>query len=619
MNKLLEFRRGLLLAYLTLKELEKKGGARHFNWPMFYFHRFWRLTPPYMLILLADVGLYRYIGDGPYWSGFDEDNCKKTWWWNLLYINNFQVDKMTNQKVFGGAQINSTAPPTMKSSVILGIIAFLVIAGTLIDFYHKFWPMFMPSLPRKEFPPKITETSFGYSQDTSPLLNDDKKTEEREPGTLAKLFISFSFYSNGKKLLNTSRSADSLTAVNGMRFLSISWVVLCHAYGFVKSSARNVRSVTADFLPRWTFQAIANAYVSVDSFFALSGLLLAYLTMKELEKKGSVRHFNWPMFYFHRFWRLTPPYMLIMLADMALLRYVGEGPYWKYEGPNTDTDNCKETWWWNLLYINNFQLDKSCFGHAWYLANDMQFFVLSPLMLIPLFYNGVVGICVCFLFLLATCITTGVISSHYDLPPTTFSSKNSDEYFRYFYVKPWCRIGPYVVGIIFGYLLHKMKGRIKLNKVINLSIWTIVAALAIVILYGLRDYIKDFTTLDDSMETAVAALYNATHRTLWGVCVCWVIFAYATGHGGFVNTLLSWEGFVPLARLSYCVYLVHIFVFYAYIMDRRLPIYLDDLTGIYIFLGGLVLSNLVAFVCSLMFEAPMLGLEKIIFKRGKQK
>ena len=39
------------------------------------------------------------------------------------------------------------------------------------------------------------------------------------------------------------------------------------------------------------------------------------------------------------------------------------------------------------------------------------------------------------------------------------------EFFKYYYIKPWCRMGPYIVGILTGYLLYKLKGRIKIPTV----------------------------------------------------------------------------------------------------------------------------------------------------------
>ena len=58
-------------------------------------------------------------------------------------------------------------------------------------------------------------------------------------------------------------------------------------------------------------------------------------------------------------------------------------------------DSCPEGWWTNLLYINNLYsgpdpqsgpaLNKfGCLGYTWYLANDTQFYVLSPILLITL-------------------------------------------------------------------------------------------------------------------------------------------------------------------------------------------------------------------------------------------
>lgn len=195
--------------------------------------------------------------------------------------------------------------------------------------------------------------------------------------------MAFSVYTNGKKILQVNQSSGTLTALNGIRFLSISWVVLGHTFGVMYPVLSNGYAILPDLYQRWSFQAVANAFVAVDSFFALSGLLLAYLTLKEMKKGQGKFRINWFMFYFHRFWRLTPAYMLLMMISICLSRYFGDGPLWPDQG--IEVNYCKNTWWKNLLYINNFYSEQSCFGVSWYLANDMQFFVLSPLMLAPLY------------------------------------------------------------------------------------------------------------------------------------------------------------------------------------------------------------------------------------------
>lgn len=37
----------------------------------------------------------------------------------------------------------------------------------------------------------------------------------------------------------------------------------------------------------------------------------------------------------------------------------------------------------------------------------------------------------------------------------------------------------------------------------------------------------------------------------------WLILACVKQRGGLVDNILSWSGWVPLARVQYCVYLLH--------------------------------------------------------------
>ncbi|KAI8750590.1 nose resistant to fluoxetine protein 6, partial [Biomphalaria glabrata] len=197
------------------------------------------------------------------------------------------------------------------------------------------------------------------------------------------------------------------------------------------------------------------------------GLLVAYLTTKEISKKGW--KIKWGLFYFHRFWRLSPPYMLVLLSVLGLQRFMGSGAMWSTVQPS-DKSGCEKNWWTNLLYINNLvNTDASCFGHSWYLANDMQFFILSPLMLIPFYFNVYAGLLSCGIFLLAQWVTTGVLSSDNEWSPTLIGlnikvKPGSLDYMIHYYITPYCRMGPYIVGILAGYLLAVNNGRVRLNK-----------------------------------------------------------------------------------------------------------------------------------------------------------
>ncbi|XP_076080491.1 nose resistant to fluoxetine protein 6-like isoform X2 [Mytilus galloprovincialis] len=491
--------------------------------------------------------------------------------------------------------------------VVIGLFIAAMLLGTGYDLIVIQWPKWrhIEEITSSE------EIAIEASEKQQLIENTKSRIKEYQPGIPGKLLLSFSMYTNGSKILDTKQGKGVITCINGIRFLSMTWVIIGHAFSAPNNIADNIAEFMPRMLKRWTFMAVCNAYVSVDSFFTLSGLLLTYLVMKELDKnKGRLK---WFMFYFHRFWRLTPPYMLVIMVSVSLFHYTGTGPNWPTGGIDK---GCEKGWWYNLLYINNFVEDnkKKCFGVAWYLANDMQFYILSPLILLPLYHFHLLGVGILMVFLVGTTITTGVISTHYDIPANNFDAGDATHW-KKLYVKPYCRIGPYLVGMYAGYILYRTNCKVHINRYLNLAIWSAAIGTGMAIVYGLYDDINSETPL----PTSVAAFYNAVHRTAWGLCISWVIFACATGNGGFINTILSWKAFIPLSRLTYMAYLVHMMILNHWKYSQTKTIHLSDSEYIYEIVGHIVLSFMAAFVTSLAFESPMLGLESVIFRRKQNK
>ncbi|XP_045202094.2 nose resistant to fluoxetine protein 6-like [Mercenaria mercenaria] len=454
----------------------------------------------------------------------------------------------------------------------------------------------------------------GFTDVENTAIGRQNSPKPYKPGIPGNLLLSFSLYTNAPKILNTNQPKGTLTSVNGIRFLSMSWVILGHTIGFGIPHTSNASTLVPKLFKRFTFQAILNGTVSVDTFFVLSGLLVSYISSREMKKRGGALKFNWPMFYFHRYWRLTPPYMLLLMLYVPTYKYWGDGPAWPQNG--IERNECEDTWWKNILYINNVYEAggyNQCLAWGWYLANDMQFYVISPIMLVPLYYSSVAGGAVCLILILVNCIGSGLISSHYGFASNVLFEQDSVGIMTKMHFTPWTRIGPYVVGIFTGYLLYKTECKVKMSKLTNMMGWTVATAVAMSVLYGL--YTPDGTPPD--LSNAVSALYNATSRTAWGLSVAWVIFACATGYGGPVNALLSWRAIIPLSRLTYCAYLIHPIVLYSYNRSLRTLMYWNDLEMIYLFLGNICVSFAAAFVLSLAFESPMMGLEKVLLGRKK--
>ena len=83
--------------------------------------------------------------------------------------------------------------------------------------------------------------------------------------------------------------------------------------------------------------------------------------------------------------RLTAVYGIILGFVATLLVYCGSGPNWY--SVEFMAEGCREKGWLNFLYINNYVGGDellACMGETWYLAVDMQLFIVTPLIVLPL-------------------------------------------------------------------------------------------------------------------------------------------------------------------------------------------------------------------------------------------
>ena len=435
----------------------------------------------------------------------------------------------------------------------------------------------------------------------------DTKFRGRLPETLQKILLAFSVWTNGRKLLDTSSSSETLSCLHGIRFLSMTWVLLGHQYVFgLAVPWANTFSVFKIFnsLP---FAVVDNATVSVDSFFFLSGLLVAYIFMRNMERSGG--KFNIIMYYVHRYIRLTPLLAMVIAFICTLYVHLGDGPFWSQTAEQGTPEVCRNNWWRNLLYVNNlFDTQTLCMGQTWYIAVDMQLFIASPIVLLPLFFYPILGQIWLILLIALNMFITGYVTWYNNLGPLDDSPDSTLT--RYF--MPYCRYGAYLVGVYTGWFLHQRRRRpVKLSLPVVLAGWLSSALVACLIVYGMYEYSTFPTSLEPSRSVSV--IYGAMNRPVWTMCLAWVVIACVHGYGGFINTLLSWRFWIPFSRITYCCYLVSIDTQIFFYASLRSVLYFDQTNAVYQFLATLCVVVAVATVFSLAFESPMLALEKIIF------
>ncbi|XP_064611188.1 O-acyltransferase like protein-like [Liolophura sinensis] len=476
----------------------------------------------------------------------------------------------------------------------------------------------------------VVQTSFSMENEISNIApgstNDDvmmaeahtvKAAPRKRESLAVKLWLSFSLLSNVPKILAATHPKGSITCLNGIRYLSMAWVILCHTfyYGVFSISENQTAENMIDapgYLQRFTFMPLVYGTFSVDTFFVLSGFLVAYLFFKDIDKrKGRVTCAKMVVFYVHRFWRLTPIYMIVIMMFTGLHKYVIFGPLLPRDMSNAE--NCKTNWWTNLLYINNLvRVDDMCMGWTWYLANDMQFYIISPVFILALYFFPVVGVILTSLLVAASITSTAIIENRGagNMLNIKTVAPGKPNYYNDIYVKPWCRVGAYAIGLLLAFIMYK-RGQRKLSVIWATLGWVIALTVGLFLVYcGYTELQEGGQPWSQPVRTA----YESLSRPAFAACVSWVIYACHTGRGGYINSILSWKGLIPLARLTYAAYLIHPVIMFMYMYRRSALIYLSDYVMVYFYLGHLSIAYASAFILSVLFESPFLGLEKIILK-----
>jgi peptidoglycan/LPS O-acetylase OafA/YrhL len=111
------------------------------------------------------------------------------------------------------------------------------------------------------------------------------------------------------------------------------------------------------------------------------------------------------------------------------------------------------------------------------------------------------------------------------------------------------------------------------------------------------------------------ATYEALRRVTWSLSVAWLILASINGYGGIIDKFLSLPIWLPISKLSYTIYLIHLPLQLIELASVKTPQYFDDFQAIHKFWGDFGLTFLISWIWSLAFEYPILNLTTIFLKK----
>jgi peptidoglycan/LPS O-acetylase OafA/YrhL len=277
-------------------------------------------------------------------------------------------------------------------------------------------------------------------------------------------------------------------ALDGIRALAIAPVVALHAFGWPQKGS-----------------------LGVDLFFVLSGFLITTILLEERLKTGTISFAN---FYRRRAARLVPG-LLVMLATYALVTGGAHG--WAVLFGATYTANIASV-------INSDAIPWSL-GHLWSLAQEEQFYLVWPALLLL-----VTRARFALLTPIIVLLTAGVIVEKFVLLATGAGETR-------IYYAPDTHADPILVGCLAGTLFVSGRVSVRSRLLGPLGLAAVVACVVV----------SQWSPLFTSISPLRTAFALACALLILGVL-----------EADRVARLLSAKPFVFVGRISYSLYLWHV-------------------------------------------------------------
>ncbi|MBI3557930.1 MAG: acyltransferase [Deltaproteobacteria bacterium] len=333
----------------------------------------------------------------------------------------------------------------------------------------------------------------------------------------------------------SSNSAARFEAVDGLRAISILWMVAFHSLwllGYAMPPGEFSKLITSPWL-----RPLAKGHFGVDIFFVLSGFLIGNLLMKELKREGRI---GLASFYRRRAFRILPAYLVLLLLA--------------YPVPDMDGHSV----WANLLLVNNFvPLYTQFVPWSWSLVVEEQFYLVFPLVLpliLQLWKKPLSRLYLYFSALAAGIMTQSLLLRTHAinaLPPfhPYLGWDAFGLYFDTIYDKPYTHFAGILCGIVVAHLLNYHE----------LQKWFSKNALTARLFLGLCPVLLLTAMLEPSEGRVAVQLYLATVRTVFSALVAYVL-AYVVcikPDSSALARALSARPWKAIADVSYGAYLFH--------------------------------------------------------------
>ncbi|XP_049317329.1 nose resistant to fluoxetine protein 6 isoform X2 [Bactrocera dorsalis] len=470
----------------------------------------------------------------------------------------------------------------------------------------------------------IFSTMYDYRLKKSEILSKQNNEFYKIPLQCSEhqLWVSYSICRNFYHICDTSKSrsqtAEDLRFFDGLRVIGVFLVLFVHSLILFMAVQVDNPQFYETFFYRPETAILENGAAIIQIFFVMSGFLL-YVNFNERKFVTNntslmdcvVIYFK---IFFHRYLRLLPSLMMLILFNSTVLVRLQNGPFWRHY-VEAERVFCRELWWQNLLFVNNYLLKESCSHQTWYLAADMQLFELFLIVLITINKFPKLRLFVYSILIVLMFSVTGFITYFLKLKPIYHTNPENYRYmffrdaetFYQAYTPFYTNIGGYFFGVISAELYLKLRNHSKQYRGLlkyELSWWLIFP-----VGFGLIFVAAFIMSLKIEEPSIWTALFASFYRNVWALLCSTAILGMCLKFGCGSHRYIVLR---ILSKLSYQAFLWHLVVLRVIGGYYRQPIYINRFYLICQIVVAFVLTQAVAFVFALFLEYPVAAIIKHI-------
>ncbi|XP_038209460.1 O-acyltransferase like protein-like [Zerene cesonia] len=371
-------------------------------------------------------------------------------------------------------------------------------------------------------------------------------------GLVKDLLLSFSIKHSWMRVFNTNMANKDLAVIHAVKIVATFWIIFIHvavAVSYVSNSG------DVNDPGNMYYNIMATGTLAFDALFFVSGIFSAhhFFYLKGRYSSEEVLRCSGPCgqlsqlicFIINRAIRLLPPYVFAIFISSVASRAGRSGSALGGGAPDT----CHQHWWRNLLYVTNlYPREEQCMQVSWYLSSEAQLHAGGAALSAALAARERPALALAALLLLAA-PALDLLTPRGTLLREGYAWEGH----------VWSHAAPYLLGVLTGWLVHRIDGLLTVPKMwsISLWVWSFCAALGSCALPWVEVWGAWGAGAAGAAGGAGAEWVTAWLHLLWPAAGIWPAVVCSTKYAYRTRQLLDSRAWCGASRLCYGALLLH--------------------------------------------------------------